>query len=116
VYIFGKNQLEYGIETLGYNTDFNYFNAVGRRISQQQFTTELAGYVKYKMTLGKFLVEPSFRLHYYASLSEASPEPRLGLKYNMSDNFRIKFAAGMYSQNLIAANSDRDVVNLFFGT
>jgi hypothetical protein len=67
------------------------------------------------MTLGKFLVEPSFRLHYYASLGEASPEPRLGLKYNMSDNFRIKFAAGMYSQNLIAANSDRDVVNLFYG-
>ncbi len=115
VYIFGKDQLEYGIETLGFNTNFNYFNSVGRKITQQQFTTELAGYVRYKMTLGKFLIEPSFRLHYYASLSEASPEPRLGLKYNMSDNFRVKFAAGMYSQNLIAANSDRDVVNLFYG-
>lgn len=115
VYIFGKDQLEYGIETLGYNTNFNYFNSVGRKITQQQFTTELAAYGKYKMTLGKFLVEPSFRIHYYASLSEASPEPRLGLKYNLSDNFRIKFAAGMYSQNLIAANSDRDVVNLFYG-
>jgi hypothetical protein len=115
VYIFGKDQLEYGIETLGYNTNFNYFNSVGRKIIQQQFTTELAGYVKYKMTLGKFLLEPSFRMHYYASLGEGSPEPRLGMKYNMSDNFRIKFAAGMYSQNLIAANSDRDVVNLFYG-
>jgi hypothetical protein len=115
VYIFGKDQLEYGIETLGYNTDFNYFNSVGRKIIQRQFTTELAGFVKYKMTLGKFLIEPSFRMHYYASLSEGSPEPRLGMKYNMSDNFRLKFAAGMYSQNLIAANSDRDVVNLFYG-
>lgn len=115
IYIFGKDQLEYGIETLGYNTNFNYFNSVGRKIIQQQFTTELAGYIKYKMTLGKFLLEPSVRLHYYASLGEASPEPRLGLKYNMSDNFRVKFAAGMYSQNLIAANSDRDVVNLFYG-
>jgi hypothetical protein len=115
VYIFGKDQLEYGIETLGYNTNFNYFNSVGRKISQQQFTTELAAFGKYKMTLGKFLVEPSFRLHYYASLGEASPEPRLGVKYNMSDNFRMKLAAGMYSQNLIAANSDRDVVNLFYG-
>ena len=27
----------------------------------------------------------------------------------------MKAAAGMYSQNLIAANSDRDVVNLFYG-
>lgn len=115
VYFFGKDQLEYGIETLGFNTDFNYFNSVGRKIIQQQFTTELAAYAKYKMTLGKLLVEPSFRLHYYASLGEASPEPRIGMKYNLSDNFRLKLAAGMYSQNLIAANSDRDVVNLFYG-
>lgn len=115
IYFFGKDELDYGIETLGFNTNFNYFNAVGRKITQQQFTTELAAYAKYKMTLGKLLVEPSFRLHYYASLSEASPEPRLGLKYNLSENFRIKFSGGMYSQNLIAANSDRDVVNLFYG-
>ncbi|MDD4644798.1 MAG: TonB-dependent receptor [Bacteroidales bacterium] len=115
VYILGKDELEYGIETLGYNTNFNYFNSVGRKITQEQFTTELAGFAKYKKTLGKFLIEPSFRLHYYASLSEISPEPRLGLKYNLSDNFRLKFASGIYSQNLIAANSDRDVVNLFYG-
>jgi hypothetical protein len=115
VYFFGKDQLEYGIETLGFNTNFDYFNSVGRKITQTQYTTELAGFAKYKMTLGKFLIEPSFRIHYYASLSEASPEPRLGFKYNLSDNFRIKLAAGMYSQNLIAANSDRDVVNLFYG-
>ncbi len=115
IYFFGKDELDYGIETLGFNTNFNYFNAVGRKITQQQFTTELAAYAKYKMTLGKLLVEPSFRFHYYASLAEASPEPRLGLKYNLSETFRIKFSGGMYSQNLIAANSDRDVVNLFYG-
>ncbi|MEA1878707.1 MAG: TonB-dependent receptor [Bacteroidota bacterium] len=115
VYFFGKDELDYGIETLGFNTNFNYFNAVGRKITQQQFTTELAAYAKYKMTMGKLLIEPSFRFHYYASLAEASPEPRLGLKYNLSETFRIKFSGGMYSQNLIAANSDRDVVNLFYG-
>lgn len=115
IYFFGKDELDYGIETLGFNTNFNYFNAVGRKITQQQFTTELAAYAKYKMTMGKLLIEPSFRFHYYASLAEASPEPRLGLKYNLSENFRIKFSGGMYSQNLIAANSDRDVVNLFYG-
>ena len=115
VYFFGRDELDYGIETLGFNTDFNYFNSVGRKITQQQFTTELATYARYKMTLGKFLIEPSFRLHYYASLGEVSPEPRLGFKYNLSDNFRLKFAGGIYSQNLIAANSDRDVVNLFYG-
>jgi hypothetical protein len=39
----------------------------------------------------------------------------LGIKYNASDKLRIKFAGGFYSQNLISAVSDRDVVNLFYG-
>jgi hypothetical protein len=33
----------------------------------------------------------------------------------MTNNVRFKFAGGLYSQNLISAVSDRDVVNLFFG-
>ena len=55
------------------------------------------------------------RLQYYASLATFSPEPRIGVKYNVTDKFRIKMAGGMYSQNLISANSDRDIVNLFYG-
>jgi hypothetical protein len=39
----------------------------------------------------------------------------LGLKFNATDKFRIKFAGGIYSQNLMSASSDRDVVNLFYG-
>jgi len=44
-----------------------------------------------------------------------SPEPRLCVKYNITKNLRLKFAGGLYAQNFIAANSDRDVVNLFYG-
>jgi hypothetical protein len=33
----------------------------------------------------------------------------------MTKKIRLKFAGGYYSQNLISAVSDRDVVNLFFG-
>ncbi|MBI5219400.1 MAG: TonB-dependent receptor [Bacteroidia bacterium] len=115
LYFLGKDELNYGIETSGYTTDFNYYNSIGRLLQQKQNTTELAGYVKYKHNFGKLLFEPGFRLQYYNSLSEISPEPRLGLKYLVNDKFRIKFASGYYSQNFIAANSDRDVVNLFYG-
>ena len=44
-----------------------------------------------------------------------SPEPRLAIKYNALKNLRFKLAAGLYSQNLIAVSSDRDVVSLFSG-
>jgi len=115
IYFIGANELDYGIETLGFKTLFEYQNIVNRKIEQEENTTEMAVYAKYKLTLGKLLLEPGFRYHYYASLSNGSAEPRLGVKYNMLDNFRLKFAGGFYSQNLIAANSDRDVVNLFYG-
>jgi hypothetical protein len=114
-YYLGKDELKYGIEMQGFKTDFNFFNALNIKIGQLQNTTELAGFVKYKITRGKFLIEPGFRMQWYASLSNFSPEPRLALKYNASDRVRIKLAAGLYSQNLLSANSDRDVVNLFYG-
>ncbi len=114
-YFMGKNEIKYGLELNGFKTDFEFFNETGTRIAQQQNTTEISLYGKYKLTAGKFLIEPGLRLQWYASLSEVSLEPRFAMKYNASDNTRIKLAAGLYSQNLISARSDRDVVNLFYG-
>jgi hypothetical protein len=116
-YFMGKNELNYGIEVLGFTTDFDFYNSVGRHLSQNENTTEIGGYVKYKWVSKhkKLLLEPSFRMQYYASFPNASPEPRMGLKWNITPRIRFKAAGGIYSQNLIAANSDRDVVNLFYG-
>ena len=112
----GKNTLKYGLEMLGYTTDYQTYSIYGHnRIGAKLNSTEIGAYVKYKAVLGKFLLEPSFRLQFYASLSELSPEPRIALKYNATDRLRLKAAAGMYSQNFVAATSDRDVVNLFYG-
>ena len=55
------------------------------------------------LTVIIMLINPSFRAQYYASLRNFSPEPRLGLKYNITEKFRIKAASGLYSQNLISA-------------
>lgn len=116
-YFAGKNtDIKYGIELLGFNTDLSFYNTARRLITQQDNTTEFAGYVKYKTIIDSTLIlEPSLRLHTYPSLSEISPEPRLAIKYNVARKFRIKAAGGLYTQNLISASSDRDVVNLFYG-
>ncbi len=116
-YIIDENEVKYGVDIQGFRTEFQTFNAVGREINQDQNTTELSGYVRYKHVAKnkRWVLDPSFRLHYYASLKEISPEPRLGLKFNATEKLRFKFATGIYSQNLIQANSDRDVVNLFYG-
>ena len=115
-YFLGRDQIKYGFELLGFKTNFSFFNNLGAFYQQEENTTEIGAYVKYKKLFGsKVVLDPSVRIQYYASLSEFSLEPRLGLKYNVTDRFRLKFAGGFYSQNLISAASDRDVVNLFYG-
>ena len=114
-YFLGKDQLKFGFEMLGFATDFKYTNSVNITMSQTQSTSEIAPFITYKLARNKWLVEPGIRLQYYASLSNTSLEPRLAIKYLANDKLRFKFAGGFYSQNLISANSDRDVVNLFYG-
>ena len=114
-YFMGDNEMRYGIEVLGFKTNFSFFNSIGNIIEQEENTTEFAGYFNYKVKAKDVIIDPGIRLHYYASLSVASFEPRFGVKWNVSDKFRVKASGGRYSQNLVAANSDRDVVNLFYG-
>ncbi|WP_306642839.1 TonB-dependent receptor [Sanyastnella coralliicola] len=114
-YVLNDDDVRWGIQVVGVNTDYETFNSLGVQVEQQESTNELAGYVDIKKSAGKFLFQPSLRLQYYSSLSQLSPEPRLGIKYKVNEVFRLKAAAGIYTQNLIQANSDRDVVNLFYG-
>jgi len=111
----GDNQFKYGFEFNSLSTDYQFSNTLGTKIEQKQSTTELHAYMMYRINAGNLVIEPSFRAIYYSSLSTFSPEPRLGFKYNITNKFRMKLAGGMYSQNLISANSDRDIVNLFYG-
>lgn len=111
----GSSNIGYGFEFIGFSTNFKVKNASNKVIEQQDNNTELAGYIRYKFASPRFLFEPGIRFNYYASIAEAVPEPRVGAKFNVTENFRLKASAGFYSQNLIAGNSNRDVVNLFYG-
>lgn len=114
-YFMGEDEARYGVEILGFRTNFRFFNSLGRLYEQEQNTSEIAGYFNYKKVLNKVVIDPGLRLHFYATYGVINIEPRLGFKWNVTDNTRFKLAAGRYSQNLVAANSDRDVVNLFYG-
>jgi hypothetical protein len=107
--------LKYGINIGGYRTTLEFVNSIGNRIDQNQNTTEISAFFVFKKNTKRIVLEPSFRLHYYASLPAFSPEPRIAIKYNASDDLRIKFASGIYSQNFISTKADLDIVNLFTG-
>ncbi|MEZ4686610.1 MAG: hypothetical protein R3B47_11255 [Bacteroidia bacterium] len=58
--------------------------------------------------------QPSLRLHYFNDQAHVALEPRLRWKLNLP-KVSLSFATGLYTQNLLAAQSDRDVVNIFQG-
>lgn len=110
-----SSEVNYGVEVNSFKTDFSLTNARGIPFGQTQSNTEVAAYVRYKGIIGKAVIEPSLRAQYYASLGEIRIEPRLALKYNITNWLRFKMAGGLYSQNLISSVDERDVVNLFVG-
>ncbi|MGP1515285.1 MAG: TonB-dependent receptor [Bacteroidales bacterium] len=107
-----KNQLRYGVDLM-WNTTQTQFEK--QKEEQKDYSSDVGIYMVFKGFISKLLYEPSLRLSYYASLSEAILEPRLSLKLNLSDNVRLKVALGKYSQTFIDTKSDRDIVNLFTG-
>lgn len=111
-----KNQLKYGFGANGTKTNLLFTNAVGRTINENVYNTDFYGYLSSLINIKRVVIlEPGIRMQYYVSLGKVSVEPRLGLKYNISEKLRFKASTGIYSQNLIASNSDRDIVNLFYG-
>lgn len=114
-YLRNSSQLDYGVNVTGFSTNYTTYNELDRKIADSNFTAQINAYIDYKLVAGKFVINPSFRAQYYASLSTFSPEPRLGIKYNVTDHFRIKASGGRYSQNFTSTTSDKNIVNLFNG-
>ncbi len=112
----GYSQLKYGVEVSGLHTSVDYSIGGNEKITLDRRNTLASLYMSYRKNFNeKFIIEPGIRLQYYAALSKFSPEPRLGMKYNISNSIRLKAAAGVYSQNIISTKSDRDIVNFFNG-
>ena len=115
-FISKKHELKYGVEILGYTTQLDFRNSIGTLIEENDHSTEFAAYLNYKFNNNnRLIIDPSIRLQNYTSLGEVSIEPRCGLKYSLSERFRIKSSFGLFSQNLMSTSSERDVVNLFSG-
>ena len=69
-----------GSSLTGFNTDFTFTNLFDIPFQQKDFTTELAGYAKYRQQLGRLIIEPGLRLQFYASQSKFSLRATLWLE------------------------------------
>lgn len=112
--------LTFGVEVNSLATTFEYSTGSNTSLTQgnadaPQTNIEAALFAHFKGRFGPIVIEPSLRMQAYASLGEVAIEPRLGLKWNITNYLRFKAAGGLYSQNLISSVDERDIVNLFVG-
>lgn len=110
-----EGEINYGFNLNGFNTKYTTFNEVGRKIEDENFTTEIGSYFNYRGVFDRWVLQAGMRAQVYASLNTVSFEPRLAAKYNATENIRFKFSGGRFSQNFTSASSDKDIVNLFNG-
>lgn len=111
----GRSRLDYGFNFNYFKTAFNTFNAVNKPIELRNDAPEAGGYFSYRLVKGRLVFEPSIRFQGYASVGKLTAEPRVGGKYNITEDIRFKFAGGYFTQNYTSTTSDKDVVNLFYG-
>ncbi|MES2702647.1 MAG: carboxypeptidase-like regulatory domain-containing protein [Bacteroidota bacterium] len=113
-FLSGYSQIKYGVEVAGLNTSLSYFSAKGISTTLDRQSTMAALFFQYRKNFSsRFIFEPGVRFQYYSELNRFAPQPRLGIKYNITDAIRFKAAAGIYAQNIISTKSDQDIVNLF---
>ena len=110
-----EGEINYGFNLNGFNTKYTTFNEVGRKIEDENFTTEIGSYFNYRGVFNRWVIQTGIRAQVYASLNTVSLEPRLAAKYNATESIRFKFSGGRFSQNFTSASSDKDIVNLFNG-
>ena len=73
---------------LGYRADFDFTNATGIQTEQKENSTELSGYIRYKIKTKKLILDPGIRIQiqFFGHFGQ------LGAKYLASDNLRFKLA------------------------
>ena len=85
-----SGKIKYGFDVYGFETKFKTFNVVNAIIQQNENTSEFSAYINYQYKSNRFIFEPGFRFQKYTL--GTSPEPRIGIKYIISDQTRIKLA------------------------
>lgn len=110
-----RQTVRYGLDFTDLKTEYYYFTTTYNGYEQAMNSNEFSGFADYTGNFGKWVIEGGLRGVFYSSLMKFAPEPRLSVKYLIKKNLGVKLATGYYTQNLIGAISDKDVVNFFQG-
>lgn len=109
-YLQGERQTHFGV----FVRTLKFAYQLERAANRGDFVTEGGLFIETKQPVGgRLVVSPGFRLHSFPSQQQFSYEPRLQVSYRLSDQHAFNAAWGLYAQEIIGLNDERDVSAVF---
>lgn len=112
-YLLGRMDLSFGMFVHSYNFDFSLEGADQERESD----VEGGGYIESRLRVSRsFEFRPGLRFHSFPSKSRTSLEPRFRLSllpFGANTKHKLTAAWGVYRQEIVGLNDQRDVGGVF---
>jgi CarboxypepD_reg-like domain/TonB-dependent Receptor Plug Domain len=116
-YIYGsRDELNAGLRIENINTKLSIENTNGSQSKLEEHGSNISLFLKYKLLRFTNLgIDLGARIN-ATGLSQSSLEiiePRVNLTYKLLPEVNLKFAWGIYQQNLVSLSSEDDIISLF---
>ena len=111
-----RDELRVGYSIKSFKTDYSYENLRNSKINLSDFSANISVYGKYRfLRFNTFIADAGVRVNAapLANNNNTRFEPRLNSKLNISPLLSLKFAWGIYSQEMVTLTDDNDIVSLF---
>lgn len=116
-YIYGsRDELSAGLRIENINTKLSIENTNGSISKLDEHGSNISLFIKYKLLrFNKLGIDLGTRIN-ATGLSKSKMEilePRVNITYGIFPSVKLKFAWGIYQQNLVSLSSENDIVSLF---
>jgi hypothetical protein len=115
IHLLEKFELTWAAEFSAIHTRYSYTRFDDMHFNDDLYTSDAIVYFQGKVIWPRWILEPGIHLRVYSAIFTLFPEPRLKVRYNISENLSLNIGGGLFSQNLTATTSEQDVVSVFQG-
>jgi len=115
IHVLDRFELVWAAEFSSVHTQYQYVKYDEMHIRDDVYTSDAIILFQTKFLMPKWIIEPGLHLRVYSGIFTLYPEPRIKLRYNITENLSLNLAGGLFSQNLSSTTSEQDVVSIFQG-
>lgn len=111
-----RDELRVGYSIKSFRTDYTFANLNNLTTKINDYSANISVYGKYRfLRLNTFIADAGVRMNAatLANNNNTRIEPRLNSKLNINPLISLKFAWGIYSQEMVTLTDDNDIVSLF---